>query len=244
MTTRSPSITVKPHHIGGTAEGSTHDAALDKARGRHPPLHMETGYLDGTAFPPGMQQRGLRRQGIRHTPGHEKLRREENRQYTTSPDPTAAISRAATDGLEPGLSLATAIIEVGNRLRLRSNTVNIRWAPAHKEVEGNEVADDDWAKEAAENSAGAIGLPHPRETSLAHRTRVTTKAKSQGKSWIEKHAWRRRGYKPPKGNKLRAASDGWKALASRYYHELLSGQAATGAYLRNRMGKVPSDKCW
>ena len=33
-----------------------------------------------------------------------------------------------------------------------------------------------------------------------------------------------------------------KALASRY-HQLLSGHAATGAYLCNRIGAIPSDKC-
>lgn len=74
--------------------------------------------------------------------------------------------------------------------------------------------------------------------------RVTTEAKIQGtKSWIKNHVYRRRGYKPPEGSKLQANLKNERmALASRYY-QLLSRNAATGAYLCNRMGKIPSDTC-
>ena len=53
----------------------------------------------------------------------------------------------------------------------------------------------------------------------------------------------RRGYKLPKGPGLRQELlYERKASKSRYY-KLLSGHAATGADLCNRLGKIPSDKC-
>ena len=62
----------------------------------------------------------------------------------------------------------------------------------------NEVADD-WAKEAAEDTADAVGRLRLRMTSLSHMTRAVTEAKPQGtKSWIENQVRRRRGYNPPK----------------------------------------------
>ena len=70
--------------------------------------------------------------------------------------------------------------------------------PVHKGVERNEVADD-WAKEAAEDTADAVDRPRPLETSLSRMTRAVTEAKPQGtKSWIENQARRCRGYKPSK----------------------------------------------
>ena len=65
-----------------------------------------------------------------------------DRPYTIISDSTAAISRAATDGQRTGQALAAAIIEAGDNLRHRGNTVTIRWTLAHKGVEGNEVAGD------------------------------------------------------------------------------------------------------
>ena len=122
MTTRSSSITVKPHHMAARRKGAHMTQPWKSPGGATPRSTWRPAAWTGWRFHLGCN-RGLRRQGICHTLGHEKLRRGENRQYTASPDPTAAISRAVTDGLEPGLSLATAIVEVGDRLRLRSNTV-------------------------------------------------------------------------------------------------------------------------
>ena len=135
---------------------------------------------------------------------------------------------------------AVAIIEVGKKLGHRGNTVTIRWT----QVEGNEVAND-WAKGAAESTAGAIDRLQLRETSLSHPTRATTEAKTQGaKSWIRNRVNRRRGHRFPKGTKLQAdIKSEREAPASRYY-QFLSRHTATGAYLCNKIGKIPSDNCW
>ena len=75
--------------------------------------------------------------------------------------------------------------------------------------------------------------------------RVTTEVKTEGTGrWIASNIQRRRGYRPPKGGKLRKElKHGRKAFAGRYY-QLLSGHAATRACLYGRVWGVPSDRCW
>ena len=46
-----------------------------------------------------------------------------------------------SDRTGPGQALARAVIELERLLILRGCTVAIRWTPAHKGVEGNELAD-------------------------------------------------------------------------------------------------------
>ena len=90
-----------------------------------------------------------------------------------------------------GQLLAVAIIEVGENLGHRGNMVAIRRTSAHRGLDGNEVANN-WAKEAAESTAGAIDRLHLRETSLSKLTRATTEAGAQSiKRCIRNHVDRR-----------------------------------------------------
>ena len=104
---------------------------------------------------------------------------------------------------------------------------------------------DLYAKGAAENELYAVDRAYMRETSFAYVTRLTTKARNGGtSSWIANHIRRRSGYRPPKVGRLRQELRHERnALAGRYY-QLLSGHAATGAFLCNRLNKIPSDRCW
>ena len=123
---------------------------------------------------------------------------EENRQYSVFSDSTVAIDRTATGGQGPGQATATKVIEVGQRLMHRGNMITVRCTPVHRGAECNEVADD-WAKEAAEDTADAEDRLRLRVTSISHMTRAVAEAKTQGtKSWIENQVRRRRGYNPPK----------------------------------------------
>ena len=111
-------------------------------------------------------------------------------------------------------------------------------------MEGNEVADE-WAREAAECEEDAVPRAYLRETSLEHMARAATEARAAEVSkLIVDHISGRRRYCPAKGEMLRKElRHERKALAGLYY-QLLSGLAATGDYLCNRVHKLPSDGCW
>ena len=103
---------------------------------------------------------------------------------------------------------------------------------------------DDWAKTAAESPLDAVPRDYLRETSFAHMTRATEARSAGVEKWIRDHVKNKHRYTPPKGPQLRKElRHERKALAGRYY-QLLSGHAATGDYLCNKVHKLPSDKCW
>ena len=165
-------------------------------------------------------------------------RNEENQEYTILADLIVAIERVQSDDMGPGQRFVIAVMEVCERLMSRGNTLTLRWVPSHPGVEGNEAADE-WAKRAAEDTGDSVPGRHLRETSFAHMARRASKARSSGiEKWIGDHVDCRRRYKPPKGPKLRKElRHERKALAGRYY-QLLSGHAATGDYLCNRIHKL------
>lgn len=81
---------------------------------------------------------------------HILTRSEDNTAHTVFLDSTAALSRAQTDRTGPGQALPRATIETrDSRLEARGCSIALRWSPAHRGVEGNEVADE-YAKVAAE----------------------------------------------------------------------------------------------
>ena len=98
---------------------------------------------------------------------------------------------------------------------------------------------------AAESPLDAFPRDYLRKISFAHMTRMATEARSAGMAkWIEDHVKSKHRYTPPKGPKLRKElRHEHMALAGRYC-QLLSGHAATGEYLCNKIHKLASDKCW
>ena len=116
--------------------------------------------------------------------------------YTVFSDSTAALCRAQTDRLGPGQAFARAI-EVAERPTSRTRMqITPRRTPAHREVEGNEVADD-YAGEAAKSPRDAADRRYLWEASLVHLTRKTAEAKSQTTGeWIAGHVRSRRRYRP------------------------------------------------
>ena len=154
-------------------------------------LEVPRGGVDGTPFPAGHEQGGLRRGGVRHLAG-TKQRKDSGRKYTIFVDSTSAITRVRDDTRGPGQRFGVAAIEVGPRLAAAGNEVTIRWVPAHARAEGNDMADR-YAKGAATGRAPMEELPevYAEETSLAYMTRVATEARSkETRGWIEAHATR------------------------------------------------------
>lgn len=92
-------------------------------------------------------------------------------------DSQAATARVLSDAPGPGQDMAVTISDLRQRLINQGNIVTLRWTPAHREVEGNEQADER-AKEAA-------ALPLPRTTRRRYnlsflRRRATERATRQG----------------------------------------------------------------
>lgn len=160
-------------------------------------------------------------------------------------DSVSAIDRARSEDVGPGQRFAAAAIEVCTRVLARANEVAVRWVPAHQGIPGNERADEH-ARAAAEGG-------EPREVpdeyrwgaGLSHMTRVATEARFRpAAQWFEDHAGPRRKYNPSKGKGLRRKLlRAPKPVASRYYQPL-SGHAAIGPYLRDKIHKAVDDECW
>ncbi len=128
-----------------------------------------------------------------------------------------------------------------------NNEVIILWVPAHAGVEGNEVADG-MAKEAAENRTHAVPDEIRWQASLPHLARQATEDKVKATSqWISDHVHPECQYHPPSGTGLcKALRRTRKSTAQRYY-QLLSGHAAIGSFLHDRMTgpqRLESDECW
>ena len=69
-------------------------------------------------------------------------RSEASARFTIFTDSTTAMRRAVTDRLGPGQAPWGTIITTGERFRERGCSITIRWTPAHRGVEGNEIADE------------------------------------------------------------------------------------------------------
>ena len=83
------------------------------------------------------------------------------------------------------------------------------------------------------------------EASLSHMTRTAAEAKSHATAeWIASRVGARR-YRPPPGRGLRRQHlrGVREELAGRFY-QFPSGHAAIGSYLRDKIHKIDSDRCW
>lgn len=139
-------------------------------------------HADRAALSTWAETRGLRCRVLCDLPGLENYRRPrgERPEITIFSDSSTAIDRIRSDRMGPGQRFAAARHEVCSCIVGRGSTVTIRWAPAHLGVEGNEEAGT-WAKAAAEGSSYESDRAHPREMSLSHTTRETTKTKSRAR---------------------------------------------------------------
>ena len=173
-------------------------------------------------------------------------RQERDHRYTIFVDSTAAIDRIQSDLPGPGQHFAAAAIEACTGILSRSNTVVVRWVPAHHNVP-NKIANR-YAKAAAEGTVpdSTVADRLRWETSLSHMTQVSTEEWSHtAAQWVaERLGDPRRKYKPLSRRGLRRKLL-WrvpKSIASRYY-QLLSGHAAIGPYLKDKIHKI-DDRCW
>ena len=126
-----------------------------------------------------------------------------------------------------------------------SELENTRHTAAYSE--GNKVADT-FAKEAARGRQYSDEDRQLRESSLLHLSRLATERRSRVTAqWMSEHVRPERRYRPPAGPVLRrkALRRVRKSLVSRYY-QLLSGHAAIGSFLHERMMgplHLESDRC-
>ena len=172
-------------------------------------------------------------------------RQETSQRYTIFTDSTTTIEKVRSDAIGPGQRFAVAAIEVCTRLVSRSNKVAIHWVPAPYRVQGNETTDE-MAKAAAEGNHPDDAVPNELrwETSLSHMARVATDNRSRMTAeWISSHTGDpRRKYKAPRGRGLRRRllRRTPKPIAKRYC-QLLSGHAAIGSYLKDKIRKTDDD---
>ncbi|KAA8900215.1 hypothetical protein FN846DRAFT_920837 [Sphaerosporella brunnea] len=104
---------------------------------------------------------------------------------------------------------------------------------------------DMMAKDAASSPIRAPNEALLRQTSLTHLKRKASVVRSHGtEQWIRQSTSLRASYAPRKKTGFRPAlKKERKALASRYY-QLLTGHAITAPYLKEKLHKRDSDKCW
>jgi hypothetical protein len=128
--------------------------------------------------------------------------------------------------------------------------VEYRWVPAHKGVEGNEIADSQATTAAykcrEKKTETQNPLPYLNYVSLAHVSwKVSEKKWEESKQIIEKmgkkstHSYR---YDLVKRGGNKAVMESKKAIAARF-NQLKTGHALLAGYLR-LIGKRDDMKCW
>lgn len=170
-------------------------------------------------------------------------RNQQTRNYTIFSDSQSAIERCRNDKSGPGQAIARSIINGSLRLPINRCTVSLRWAPAHKGVPGNEMADQ-LAKEAAGRSEDGVGWI-PSEASLAFLKRKTSEVRRPAtKEWMRDRTSKSTAYIPWEkegiGKNLRNEK---KGVAARYC-QLMTGHAVIAPYLKEKLKKRDSDACW
>ena len=83
--------------------------------------------------------------------------REEGASYVVFTDSQAAMQRVLSDALGPGQSQAALTIRLAEIICQRGSTVDVRWVPSHRGVEGNNQADQRARGAAEGGSATSLG---------------------------------------------------------------------------------------
>ena len=159
-------------------------------------------------------------------------------------DSKNAINRIQNLRSGPGQWLARRIHEQTKNLQDLGITVEIRWAPGHEGIEGNDRADEA-AKQAAKNGK------HCRErfASLAYiRGLITERKGKESRIWFSKEH-RSRKLESRETYKLTHTNNGLNEVAARtrksrasQYYQLKSGHAFIGSYLY-KIKKANDDRC-
>ena len=154
-------------------------------------------------------------------------------------DSQSAIWRISSNDLGPGQQWARGATEVCTRLIARQNRVMVHCVPAHEGVAGNETADDLAKQEAERTSRDFSEVPDQVKWQVSlspPHQRVTEQCSKGTAQWVASHVRPERRYRPPGGSGLRRKAQHRvrKSLAGRYY-QLLSGHAAIGSFLHERM---------
>ena len=147
----------------------------------------------------------------------------------------------------PGQQWARAIVEVADRVMARGNEISIIWVPAHQGVPGNEVVDG-MAKTAAGDTSHEVPDQVRWQTSLPHLARRATERRTQATTqWVRDHVRPERRYHPPGGSGLRRRMlRRVPKSVAQWYYQLLSGHAAIGSFLHDRMTgpqRLETDEC-
>ena len=115
-------------------------------------------------------------------------------------------------------------------------------------MEGNEKSDA-YTKAAAGRTAPCCGTDTPDdfldEASLPHMMRTATEARSQATAERVSSRVGARRYRPPpeRGLRRQHLRSVRKEFSGRFY-QFLSGRAAIGPYLHDKIHKIDSDRCW
>ena len=131
----------------------------------------------------------------------------------------------------------------------RGNEIALRWVLPDAGVAGNEFADS-LSKEAAEGPGHRQGVPDAIrwQVNLPHLTKRAIEGLPRDTpQWITAHVCPKRRYRPPGGPGLRrkVLREVRKPIAGRYC-QLLSGHAAIGPFLHERMTgplRLESSEC-
>jgi ribonuclease HI len=178
-------------------------------------------------------------------------RNETGHQYSIFCDSQTALQRCQDDRPGPGQAFAITFLKWAEKLYESGNTLCLRWVPGHKDIEGNEVADV-WAKSAA--SSGAIYQPvfrrhkpqNVRNTiSLAHIARKISERRSAARNkWIADKGVSGSRYITRRKTGMRTVLKSTKKHIAARYFQLLTGHAIIAPYLKNKLDKVQTERCW
>ena len=162
-------------------------------------------------------------------------------------DSAAAIDRIRSDTLGPVQRFAAASIEVCSRTlgrKKRRHGPLGAATPGHRgQRGGGQICQ---CRGRGGSPADAVPNDYRWEHSLSYMTRAFAETKNRTTAqWIADHVKPERKYSPPPGKDVRRKQlrRARKSVSGRYF-QLMSGHAAIGPYLKDKIKKPDDDKCW